>query len=43
LFAGNIKDDTIITLDKTIHFKSFQYNASGIIMTVVDGNVEQFD
>ena len=27
LFAGNIKDDTIITLDKTIHFKSFQYNA----------------
>ena len=43
LFAGNIKDDTIITLDETIHFKSFQYNASGIIMTVVDGNVEQFD
>lgn len=43
LFAGNIKDDTIITLNSTIHFKSFQYNTSKKIMTVVDGNVEQFD
>ena len=43
LFAGNIKDDTIITLDSTVDFRAYQYNANGNIMTVVNGNVVNYN
>ena len=49
LFAGNIKDDTIITFDDSVDFKSYQYNnkdnedINKNLMTVVDGNIEVFN